>query len=810
MTLAAALGREVAIVDELLTAWRSVIRSRGLAGVLLISLGLGTGANATVFTAVNRLLFEAPSGVADPSTLVEIFTAGLDGSSYGPSSYPDFESIAALASFTAVAAADESAVKEIAFGGVTLQSRVAAVSPSFFGVLGMGPFRGRLPAAADTQSTSPTAAISYLLWTTFGAPEDMVGRAIQIAGREYVVEAITPDGFRGLHADRVVDVWVPLSNPPTPLRGDRRLALTARLKPGVRIESARHQLRQLGAALADEFPATNKGTERNAEEPRMFGALPFSKLDPDTRQSTAIVAVVVGGTVLLLLASACVNAGSLLLSRALARRREIAVKMALGATRPRVMRQLFAETLMIALAGALLGLLFAFWTSLALPALFAPEHVAMLDTAPGARTILLTVLVSALAGAIFGIVPAIQGTAESPATALRGDSGEISEESRRLNWRGVLVVAQFAVSVVLLIATGLLATSLSQALDGDLGFLARNVAVLTLDKDTPVTMANQDTVAQLLKDVPDVRAISWAEAPPLTRGAARRFRIESAAGSAVTDAVELNVNVVAPGYFSTMQLPLTDGRLFSAADHGLADPVVVVDEALARRYFAGKPVGRVLIDPDGERIEIVGVVRSGRYRTLQEAPAPTVYYSTRQVFLPRGNVIVRTSEDPAPLLGDLTRLLTRAGISVQRSATLEGRLAETLALDRIVTSLAGVCGLIAVVLATIGVYGVISDAVRRRTREIGLRVALGAGRMQVVRLVVSEALLLTFLGVAGGLLSTLALRYLARAFVFEVPALDPYSLTVTPGMLALVVAAAAVLPLRRALRVSPTIALRAQ
>ena len=777
--------------------------------MLLISLGLGTGANATVFTAVDRLLFEPPPGVADRSTLIEIFTAGLDGSSYGPSSHPDFESIASLPSFSSLAAVDEDAAHDVALNGAGFPTRVAAVSPSFFDVLGMQPYRGRLPAATAA-STWTGAAISHELWTTFGAPDDIVGRTILVEGQEYVVLGVTPDGFRGLHADRLVDVWIPLPPTSIPRRGDRRFALTGRLKPGTSLDSARHELRQLGAMLADQFPDTNKGTERNAEEPRMFGALPFSKLDPATRQETAIVAGVVAGTVVLLLASACVNAGSLLLSRALARRREIAVKMALGATRPRVMRQLLAETLMIALAGASLGLLFAFWTSLALPALFAPEHVAMLDTAPGARTILLTVIVSAAAGAIFGIVPAIQGTAESPAMALRGDSGEISEGSRRFNWRGALVVAQFAVSVVLLIATGLLATSLTQALEGDLGFMARNVAVLTLDKDTPVTMDNQEKVAQLLKDGKDVRAIAWAEAPPLTRGAARRFRIESAAGGGVTDAVDLNVNVVAPGYFSTMQLPPTDGRLFSAADHGLADPVVVVDEALARRYFAGKPVGRMLIDSDGERIEIVGVVRSGRYRTLQEAPAPTVYYSTRQIFLPRGNVIVRTSGDPGPLLAELTRRLTRAGISVQRSATLESRLAETLALDRIVTSLAGVCGLIALVLATIGVYGVISDAVRRRTREIGLRVALGAGRMQVVRLVISEALVLTTLGVVAGLLSTMALRYLARTFVHDVPALDLYSLTVTPGMLAFVVAAAAILPLRRALRVSPTIALRAQ
>src|SRR5688572_15849495 len=302
-------------------AWRSVIRARGLAAVLLVSLGLGTGANATVFTAVNRLLFEAPPGVADRSTIVEIFTAGLDGSSYGPSSYPDFESIASLPSFSSVSAVDEDVAHDLLLNGAGFPSRVAAVSQSFFDVLGMQPFRGRLPAA-DAPSTSAGAAISHELWTTIGKPDDIVGQTILVAGREYTVLGVTPDGFRGLHADRLLDVWIPLRAAPAPRRGDRRFALTGRLKPGKSIDGARQELRQLGASLADQFPDTNKGTERNPEEPRMFGALPFSKLDAATRQETAIVAGVVTGTVVLLLASACVNAGSLLLSRALARRRD--------------------------------------------------------------------------------------------------------------------------------------------------------------------------------------------------------------------------------------------------------------------------------------------------------------------------------------------------------------------------------------------------------------------------------------------------------------------------------------------------------
>lgn len=795
-------------MTDLRYALRSLARAKGLLAVLLVSLGLGTGANATVFSAVHGLLFEAPPGIEQPSEMADIYTSGLDGSTFGPSSYPDLISIAeTIDAFSSVAAVDDQLVANISAGGISYSRRIAAASDAFFTVLAMDASRGRVLSPADAHSTLPGAVLSHELWTTLGEEEGIVGQKVQIAAREHVVVGVAPPGFRGLRAGRPTDIWIPLpSQVLESTRGDRRLSLLGRLRRGASVEDAHRALRQLSERLASQHPETNRGTHRNPDEPRTFTAVAYSKVDPATRPQTAVVAGVIASTVVLLLASACVNAGSLLLSRALTRRREIAVKMALGATRPRVMRQVLFETLVVTVAGASLGLLFAFWTSRIIPSLFAPEHAAMLDVMPGALTIIATVLVSAIAGAAFGSIPAIQGTSESPASALRADAGEVSDEPRGFNWRAGLVVVQLALSVVLLVGTAVLTTSLATALEGDFAHISRNVAVFTVK--TPATFAYHQRAVATLKGAGHTQEVVWAQALPLTINSLQQFRIEGNQG--VLDAIELNMNVVSPRYFAAMRLPIIEGRTFSAGDHGLADTVVVIDELLARRYFGTTAVGRVLIDALGRRAEIVGVVRSGRYRTLQQAPTPTVYFSTTQVHLPRGNLLLRTSTDPAPLLDDLQKRLIASGFAVERASTLEGRISETLVLERMVTTLVAGCGSIALVLAIVGVYGIINDSVRRRTREIGLRVALGAGRGQIVRLVLWEALVLTGVGILAGIIAAVAIDRAATLFVHGLPPVEARALIATPGLLAIVVGVASVLPLRRALRVSPTIALRAQ
>jgi predicted permease len=492
--------------------------------------------------------------------------------------------------------------------------------------------------------------------------------------------------------------------------------------------------------------------------------------------------------------------------------------MALGASRSRLIRQLLAESLLISLAAGLLGLLVAVWTTSAIPALFTPDHAELLDTSLNGRLIFLTVGISAIAGALFGIAPAVQGTGAPAALALRADAGGVSECSGGTRFRGLLITAQLALSTVLLIGTALLINSLAQALRGDFGFAARNVAVLGIQNpggncsipDPVRGVRFHRSLAELLPRTEGVESVGWAATPPLGRGNLRPYSVR--AGAKIFDRVDLNVNVVTPGYFRTLAVPLIEGRGFDAGDGALAEPVAIVDELLARRQFGPSAVGQHLLDAEGNPIRIVGVVRSGRYRTLQDAPQPTVYLPLAQEHLACGFLFVRTSGDPEALLPLIKGRVTAvdAGVTITRATTVDRHLGEALAIDRLTTTLVGLCGLIALVMGTTGVYGVMSDAVMRRTREIGLRVALGAGRSQVVKLVFAEAVYLTTGGVVLGLAASLGLEQVAAGFVHGLPALDLTTLAATPAVLACVVVVAAVLPLRRALTVNPSIALQAE
>ena len=797
------------MLDDFRVALRGLTRAKSVTAVLLISLGLGTGANVAVFRVVHGLLFGTPAGVAGATSLVDVYTSRFDGAAYGPSSYPDFQSLSATdAVFEGIAAIDDETTADVSLGQARQQTRIAGVSADFFTLLKIEPLRGRFLTPEDSAMVPPGAVISSELWETFGGADDIIGRTILVGAQERTIVGIAPDRFQGLRADRVTDLWIPLSPETTDrARGDRGLSVIARLQPAIGMEEARSRLRAIAADLAQRYPATNRGVLGNPDAQREFTLAGSSSLDPATRQQTFVVAAVIIGAVVLLLVCACVNAGNLLLSRAWARRREIAVKLALGATQRLLIRQLLAEVLIVSVASAAFGLLFAFWTLGVIPALFAPEQAALLDTRLDARVVLVTIAVSIVAGVLFGLIPALGGPAESAALALRGDSGEISERQSGSRWRGALVIVQLGSSVALILGAGFLVASLAGALEGDLGPTARNIALFTVN--TPAFARHLSAADRALEGVEGIEEIAWTSAPPLTRGAARRLRVETG-GTGVLDAIEINVTVVSSRYFQAIRLPMVEGREFNAGDGGRAKPVVIIDEVLARRYFGSTAAGRFLVDGTGTRLEIVGVVRSGRYRTLQESPPPTVYYPITQEFIPRAYIVVRTASEPGPMLDPFARRLSAVNLAIERTSTLQARLAERFPLDRLVSTLVGVCGLIALIMASMGVYGVMNDTVRRRTREIGLRVALGARRPQVARLVLGQALYLTGVGLAVGVGSAWLVARLFGTFVHGLPGLDPFTLTATPAVLAIVVAAAGVLPLQRALRVSPTIALRAE
>lgn len=793
------------MLEDLRFALKSLGRSKATTTVLLVSLALGTGANAAVCGIVYALLLQAPAGVGHADDLSFVYTSEFSGSAYGRSSYPDFLSLSNAGVAEGLAAYDDEATQNVRLGSSVRAARVASVTDGFFSVLTMEAKAGRLLHASDTQRTPPAAVLSVTLADFLDDARTITGKQIRIGERLYEVVGVTPTGFRGLTASRTTDVWVLMSADGRHDRGDRRLSIVARHDGG--LQDLNQTLDTLSRSLATEYPTTNRGALNAPDLPRRFSAHGYSPAGPNAGSGFALIAIVVAAAMVLLLASACVNAGSLLLSRAMARRHELAVKRALGATRVRLIRQLFAESVFVCLGGGALGLLMALWIVEAIPALFSPDHAELLHTSGMPMLMLLTLGISALAGIAFGVAPALQGTDAPESLVLRSDAGGISGGSRSTRTRSALLVAQLALSTLLLIVTATLVRGLNTALDADFGVAAHNVAIVSLKYD--ITCAgHRDDRAKRIEALPGVERVGWATLPPLGRATARPYAVQ--AGLRTFDRVDFPVSVVTPAYFEAANLALISGRVFTTADRTRTEPVAVVDELLAHRYFGTSAVGQHLIDVDrDERIRIVGVVRSGRYRTLQDTPQPTVYRPLMQQFQTCGFMFIRTAGDPAATLPSVIRHLQRTEPSraVIVGKTMTQHLSDALLIDRITTTMVGLCGLIALVMGAIGVYGAMSDAVRRRTREIGLRLALGAGRLQVVRLILAEALLITAGGVAIGLVCAVGAEFLAGTAVHGLPKSDLSLLVQTPLLLAIAVALASVVPLRRALSVNPATAL---
>jgi putative ABC transport system permease protein len=812
------------VINDLRYALRTLARGKMTTAVIMLSLALGTGANATLFSVMDALLFRPPAGVAAASQLAWVFTSQYAGAPHGLTSHPDFLSMQQSAgAFATLAAFDDSALESVRWSEAGQRLRVVSVSPEFFPALGIqlqaGVFGGLLTPAASAPPASdspPPAIISDGLWTLMGRPGDVVGRELTIRESPYLIAGVAPRGFGGLQLGRACDVWIPFRpSIGESARGDRHLSVIGRLRDGRSVHDAELELTALGERLATLHPDTNRGTRSDPDEPRRLAVAGYSRLDVSARSQILLISTVVLGSTGLLLLSACVNAGSLLLSRSAARRRELAVKLALGASRTVLVRQVVLESLAVSTGGAALGLLFARWTAGLLPAFFAPDEAAMLDTRLDATTVIVTVALSCLAGAVFALGPARHALAKVDVLVLRNDSGAIADRSNSAV-RGAVVVFQVALSTVLLIASGLMLRALNVALEGDLGPGGRGVAIAfmrlpgVLQSDVVRGIRFHGAAGEAARRLPGAEAAGWAAVLPVGRGTSQVFRLQ--ARPDLLERLEVEINVASPGYFQAMRIPLIEGRLFNAEDRALSRPVIIVNDMLARRYFGPDAAGHRLQDEEGTEYEIVGVVRSGKYRTLQEAPEPMVYFPLSQRLMTYMHLVVRARDSGQAAAVAIPGMLAGvdSGVNITRITTFDEHLAEALTLDRILTTVVAGCGLAALALAMIGVYGVVGDAVRRRTPEIGLRVALGAPSLRILQLVFSEGLPLSAAGSAAGVLAALLLSRIMRLFVHDLPPVDLISLAVVPIALFVVVVGAAALPVRRALRVSPTVALRAE
>jgi predicted permease len=700
------------------------------------------------------------------------------------------------------------------------------VSGNLFDVLGLEAAYGRtILKAEETAGQHPVVVLSDAFWRSrFAADPAVVGRKVALNGKPYTVVGIGPAGFTGLVRGIGVDLFVPLVMDPSltgdslDSRGSRGLLLIGRLKSGARVEQAQAEL----AVVARRIHATEpeQWTDRHGE-PRKVSVRPedASRVLPMMRGPISAFLGVLFAAVGLVLLIACTNVASLLLARANVRRREIALRNALGAGRARLVRQLLAESLLLSVLAGALGTALA---ALALQLILAFQPPLPFSLALGLeldrRVLLFTLLLSLATGVGFGLVPALRAAGVSPIESLKARGGE-EKHHRLIRLRDALVVAQVAGSLVLLVGAGLFLKSLARAQAIDPGFDPERALVFSLDlaaqgydeaRGAPFYAALQERLAA----TPGVTAASFSTYLPLTLGGERRsFRAVGYEPGPGED-MEVASSFVGADYFETMRTPLARGRGFTRGDAPGTRPVVVVNEAFVRRFWPGRDgLGERLAAPwhGGEvEMEVIGIARDGKYTSLGEQPTPYIFYPHRQLYRSQMAVVVRTQGDPTAVLPEVRRHVAAldATLPVYEVKTLVAHLGTALFPARAAATLLGLTGCLALLLAAVGLYGVLAYLVTLRTREIGVRVALGARREDVLRLVVGRGLHLTATGLAIGLVLAALVTRFASFLLYGTSPLDPATFAAVVILLLGVALVAAWMPARRAAAVEPIVALR--
>jgi predicted permease len=800
--------------QDLRYAIRTCAKTPGFTVAALLTMAVAIGANATVFSFVNALLLSPPSGVRSPGTLVSVYTSDYSSGQYAHSSYPDYESMRAASAFQDLAAYRDAPPTLLRIGDYTERVRTTAVTANLFALLGVRALQGRTIEPVDFgDGATPAAAISEALWRrAFGAEPATIGRTISINGVTATVVGIIPAGFTGIDLRPVSDIWLPLTRQSRGSRDSRTINVVGRLSPGTEISQAQAQLDGLAAQLAAAYPETNLGTLAQADKPRPFMVLPHKRLPPAFRAEVGMVGAVLLAAVGLVLLIACANLAALLLSRAASRSREVALRLALGAARGRLFRQILTESVLLSLAGGALGLLVALWTADVLPSFFPADLARLLNARVDWRVLIFTGLATVLSGLIFGIAPAVHSTKAAPADALRSGSDRAGAVYGGMRMRKMLVAAQVALSAVLLVSAALLMRSLSNAFAADLGYSVDRAVLSTfeLPQSMPSEQARSyfDAVTATVRSVPGVRNVALAQFVPVAGTSRRAFTVPGYVPSE-GESTEFHINIVSHTFFETMGITAIAGRVFDQTDRA-GRLVAVINHMLANRYFTGDPVGQTIKDSHGRQLEVIGVVRADRRLDLQDPSLPVVFYLADQQVVPRMTLVAETIGAPALLADTVRRAMVPVNrdVAVFRTVTLESHLQEALVTNRITVALVGACGGMALLLALVGVYGVVSYTVARRTREIGVRVALGATPWQVLRPLVSENGAVVILGLVAGALASLGTGRLLQSMLYGVTPTDLSTFGIVALIVGVVAVVAGVLPATRALRVDPMTALR--
>ena len=808
-------------MDQLLTdiryGFRSLLKRPAFTAIALLTLALGIGVNSAIFSAVDSILLR-PLPLKDPGRLVSVWEQtlrdGIQQNEAAPANFFDLQN--QNHSFEQIGAFGPDDVN-LTGDGEPERLDGQVVTANVFSILGVAPALGRTFAPEEDQpGQEHVVVLSDALWRRrFNQDPSIVNRAITLNGESFTVVGVMPRGF--FFPAREIELWTPWAMEPEQKtgRGDHYLRLVARLKPGATLERANAELASIAQRLSAEYPRTNEG----------LGFIAHS-LHQDYVGNLRLPILILFAAVGLVLLIACANVANLLLAQATTRRREIAIRIALGARRWTIVRQLLIESLLLAAGGGLLGALGALWSVEALATLL-PESLSKLqDVRIDARVFLFTLGVSVLTAVVFGGIPALLASRTSPGSTLNDVARDMAGGTSGRHVRRVLVVSEVALAVVLLVSAGLLIRSFQLLRHVDTGFTTENALtmrmVLPFPKyaKTETRRAFYDELLPKIQAIPGVESAGMITFLPLSfNGMNFSFSVE---GQPLPGDMKLPFalfRVVSPDYFRAMNIPLRRGRFFDSRDSADAQPVLLVNRRLAERYWPGEDaIGKRLkigpVDSPNAWLTVVGVVgdtrQTGLYEQKLEFYVP--YAQEGRSFMAPRDLVVRTKSDPGVISAAVRNAVWEVDKDqpVSKVRTLDQVFAAAISQERFQALMLGLFAALALLLACVGLYGVISYAVVQRTHEIGVRMALGAQPVDVLKLVIRQGMMLTLAGLVVGIVAGTFVTRVLTDLLFGVTPRDPLTFAGVPVLLLLVALLACYMPARRATRIDPLTALRAE
>ena len=806
------------IWQDVMYALRMLRKSRGFTIVAVLTLVVGIGGNATVFSWIRGVLLNPLPGVAQANQLVVAETVMPTGELH-TSSYPDYKDFrdqnhvfSALIGFEFVGAdlsLQEDAPAKRVWGLI--------VTENYFDVLGVRPALGQTFHSAPNQAlnSDPYIVLSQGLWARqFGSDPNIVGRVVHINTHPFTVIGVAPQGFYGTIVGIAAEYWVPMMMQPQALPGediDQRsptfVHIMGRLRPGVTMAQAQAEMGTIAAHLAREYPDTNKnvGVSLAPVWKAHYGVQDFLR--------SVLGFLMIAAALVLLIA--CVNVANLLLARATAREREMAIRAAMGADRERLVRLLLSECLVLALVGGAGGALLAMWGVNLLKILMPATHLPIaFSNGVSAPVLWFTLLLSLATGIVFGLVPALRGSKTDLNQSLKEGGRSVSASGHRL--RDVLVISEVALATVLLVTAGLLLRSLRNAEAAGPGFSANHVALAAFDLRGSGYSGDRgtnyfDRMLERIRTMPGVESATSERYVPLWfTGRSYTFIQVEGFTPGPNEDMRIDLNVVGADYFHTMQIPIVEGRDFTKQDRSGAPKVIIINQTMAKRFWPGQDPTGHSVKLWGEWRTVAGVAHDIKYHRVNEEPEPFMYMPALQTNDTEANILVRSQLPASTVIGMVHDVAQSLDSKVQpiESDDLSALLRASMFANRTAAAIASLLGGLGVFLAALGIYGLLSYTVSQRFREIGVRVALGAQRGDVLRLVVGAGCKLAAIGAAVGAAVALAVTQGMSSLLFGVSATDPPTFLIVIALVTLAAALAAYIPARRATRVDPMVALR--